>query len=181
MLDPPRPEPSLAHLAAGHWKRQCYNRVLNSGGSSVNERLKAILAAVSEGSLAAEAAYEELRHLPYEELGFAKIDHHRDLRDVLPEVVLAEGKTPAQIAAIGSRLAEKSGRLLVTRLDAAGFTALKAAVPAVEYHEQARVALLDQTQRPLLPGVAIVCAGTSDLPSPRRPSLPLEWLAATRA
>jgi NCAIR mutase (PurE)-related protein len=105
-----------------------------------------------------------LRRLPYEDIGFAKIDHHRGLRDALPEVVLGLGKTPAQIAAIGARLAEEHDRLLVTRLDRAGFDALKAVVADVEYHDLARLATVDRHPRPLVPGVVVVCAGTADLP-----------------
>ena len=111
-----------------------------------------------------DAALDELRHLPYEDLGFAKIDHHRELRDLLPEVILALGKTPAEIAAIGESLVRRSGRLLVTRLDREGFRALQAAVPDAEYHERARVATVEREPRTLLPGVLVICAGTSDLP-----------------
>jgi len=105
-----------------------------------------------------------LRHLPYEDLGFAKVDHHRGIRDLLPEVVLGLGKTPEQVAAIGARLVERSGRLLVTRIDREAFQALQAAVPDAEYHERARAATVEREPRPLLPGVSVVCAGTSDLP-----------------
>lgn len=111
-----------------------------------------------------EAALEELRHLPYEDIGFAKIDHHRGLRDALPEVVLGTGKTPEQIAAIGSRLVAASGRLLVTRITPEGFAALQDAVPDAEYHALARAATVEREPRALLPGVMVVCAGTSDLP-----------------
>jgi len=109
----------------------------------------------------------ELRHLPYEDLGFAKIDHHRGIRDYIPEVVLGLGKTPDQVAAIGKRLVDQSGRLLVTRLDREGFRALQAAVPDAEYDELARTAVVDRDPQPLLPGVSVVCAGTSDLPVAR--------------
>ena len=122
-----------------------------------------MLDAVAAGSLSVDAALESLRHLPYDDLGFAKIDHHRELRDALPEVILATGKTPAEIAAIGERLVEHSGRLLVTRLDREGFRALQNAVPDAEYHERARVAIVEREPRTLLPGVKVVCAGTSDL------------------
>ena len=105
-----------------------------------------------------------LRHLPYEDLDFAKIDHHRELRDGLPEVVLGEGKTPDQIAAIGAKLVERTGRLLVTRLNREGYRALQLAVSDAEYHELARVAIVDRTPKPLLSGVLVVCGGTSDLP-----------------
>jgi pyridinium-3,5-biscarboxylic acid mononucleotide synthase len=126
--------------------------------------LRALLEAVANGSESVNAALAELRHLPYEDLGFAKIDHHRALRDALPEVVLGQGKTPQQVAAIGAALVEKSGRLLVTRLDREGFRALHIAVPDAEYHELARVATVDREPRPLLGGIAVVCAGTADLP-----------------
>lgn len=114
--------------------------------------------------MAVDAALNELRHLPYEDLGFAKIDHHRELRDLLPEVILAQGKTPSEIAAISERLVERSGRLLVTRLDRDGFRALQSSVPDAEYHERARVATVEREVRALLPGVTVLCAGTSDLP-----------------
>ena len=78
--------------------------------------------------------------LPLPDLGFAKIDHHRGLRDALPEVVLGQGKTPEQVAQIGAKLVERSGRLLVTRIERAAFSALQAAVPDAEYHETARCA-----------------------------------------
>ncbi|HWC31386.1 MAG TPA: nickel pincer cofactor biosynthesis protein LarB [Dehalococcoidia bacterium] len=110
-----------------------------------------------------DQALAELRHLPYEDIDFAKIDHHRGLRDALPEVVLGLGKTPDQVAAIGERLAAQTDRLLVTRLERDGYRALRARVPDVEYDDLARVAYLDREPRTQLPGVAIVCAGTSDL------------------
>jgi pyridinium-3,5-biscarboxylic acid mononucleotide synthase len=111
-----------------------------------------------------DEALAGLRHLPYEDLGFAKIDHHRGLRDALPEVILAQGKTPEQIAAIGHNLVERSGRLLVTRLDREGYRVLQEKVPDAEYHELARIAIVEREPRSLLPGVTVVCAGTSDLP-----------------
>jgi NCAIR mutase (PurE)-related protein len=81
----------------------------------------------------------------------------------MPEVVLGLGKTPEQVAAIGANLVERSGRLLVTRLEREGFRALQAAVPDAEYHELARAATVDREPRTLLSGVLVVCAGTSDL------------------
>jgi NCAIR mutase (PurE)-related protein len=79
-------------------------------------------------------------------------------------VVLGQGKTPAQIASIGKSLVERSGRLLVTRLDAEGFDALKVALPDAAYDDLARVATVEREQRQLLPGVVVLCAGTADLP-----------------
>ena len=134
------------------------------GTERVNEKLKLLLESVADGSVGVDEALSGLRHLPYEDLGFAKVDHHRGLRDALPEVILAQGKTPAQIAAIGESLVQRSGRLLVTRLDREGYRALQEKVPDAEYHELARVALVEREPRQLLPGVVVVCAGTSDLP-----------------
>jgi hypothetical protein len=135
-----------------------------NGGPIIDERLKALLEAVAGGSMSIEAALAELRHLPYEDLGFAKIDHHRGLRDALPEVVLGQGKTPAQVAAIGEKLVAQSGRLLVTRLDREGFEALQRRVPDAEYDELARVATVEREPRARIPGLIVMCAGTSDLP-----------------
>ena len=82
----------------------------------------------------------------------------------MPEVVLGLGKSPQQVAEIGRKLVERSGRLLVTRLDRDGFRALQDVVPDAEYHELARVATVDREPRPLLSGLVVACAGTSDLP-----------------
>ncbi|HEU0072408.1 MAG TPA: nickel pincer cofactor biosynthesis protein LarB [Dehalococcoidia bacterium] len=134
---------------------------------SVNEKLGLLLEQVAGGTVGVEEALSVLRHLPYEDLGFAKIDHHRGIRDHIPEVVLGLGKTPDQVAAIGQRLVEQNGRLLVTRLERDGYRALQAAVPDAEYDEVARTAVVDRDPQPLLPGVSVVCAGTSDLPVAR--------------
>ena len=148
------------------WAR-CYNSSTKIGGKKVNEKLKSLLEEVASGAVEVDAALEALRLLPYEDLEFAKIDHHRAIRDHIPEVVLGLGKTPEQVATIGERLVAQSGRLLVTRLDREGYRALQAAVPDVEYDELARTAVVDRDPQPLLPGVAVVCAGTSDLPVAR--------------
>jgi len=107
---------------------------------------------------------EELRLLPYEDIGFAKIDHHRALRDSLPEVVLALGKTPAQTAEIASRLASRADRVLVTRATPEHFEAVRAQVPDAAYQEIARTITVDRRQEPKQPGVSVLCAGTADLP-----------------
>ena len=157
---------------------RCYNRRLAGtipsrsapgpprapGGTPVNEKLRALLDAVARGSLSVDSAVDELRHLPYEDIGFAKIDHHRALRDYLPEVILGLGKTPEQVAAIGESLVRQSGRLLVTRVGPDSFAALKKAVPDAEYHEVARAATVDRAPPSLVQGVMVLCAGTSDLP-----------------
>jgi pyridinium-3,5-biscarboxylic acid mononucleotide synthase len=107
---------------------------------------------------------EELRLLPYEDIGFAKIDHHRGLRDALPEVVLAQWKTPAQTASIAARLADRADRLLVTRASPEHFEAVREAVPEAMYHEVARAITLDRRPEAKRTGVSVLCAGTADLP-----------------
>jgi pyridinium-3,5-biscarboxylic acid mononucleotide synthase len=139
------------------------------------------LESVSDGRLSVEEAMAQLRHLPYEDLGFAKIDHHRELRDGMPEVVLGEGKTPQQIAAIGEKLVERSGRLLVTRLDREGYRALQAAVGDAQYDELARAAYVDRHPPALLPGVLVLCAGTSDLPVAQEALVTARMLASEAA
>ena len=115
-------------------------------------------------------ALERLRNLPFEDLGFAKVDHHRALRTGMPEVIFSERKTPAQVAAIFARMAKAGGNVLATRASREVYAAVRAAEaheqgPHAEYHEAARAITLKQTEAPAGKGtVGVVCAGTSDLP-----------------
>jgi NCAIR mutase (PurE)-related protein len=102
--------------------------------------------------------------MPYEDVGFAELDHHRELRTGFPEVVLGLGKTSEQIAAIAGRLASRTERLLITRADIEAYQAVKENVPDAVYHATARAITLDRARAPKLPGVVVCCAGTSDLP-----------------
>ena len=140
------------------------DKIVWTGGRIDEQRLTDLLKAVAEGRTPVEDAVDELRHLPYEDLGFAKVDHHRALRDWLPEVVLGEGKTPEQAAAIAARLVEQGDRLLVTRASSEMAAAVRAAVPDAVYHEQARCVTVERSTTLKHPGVAVVCAGTADLP-----------------
>jgi len=119
---------------------------------------------VASGSVPIEDAVDTLRHLPYEDLGFAKVDHHRALRDWLPEVVLGEGKTPEQAADIAARLLERADRLLVTRASPEMAAAVCAAIPDAAYHPTARCITVERSLVPRHQGVAVLCAGTADLP-----------------
>jgi NCAIR mutase (PurE)-related protein len=106
-----------------------------------------------------------LRSAPFEDLGFARVDTHRELRQGFPEVILGIGKTPSQIAAIAERIAGRGQALLVTRASTEAFDAVRAVLPAAAYHEPARAITLRQGEVP--PGrgtIMIACAGTSDLP-----------------
>lgn len=126
--------------------------------------------------MSVDDAIARLKGLPYEDLGFATIDHHRSLRRGFPEVVYGEGKTPEQIAAIGEKLAAENGRLLVTRIGLEAYQALKARVPGVAYNASARAAYLDQPAGTKLSGVAICSAGTSDQPVAEEAALTAELM-----
>ena len=127
-------------------------------------RLKELLQAIRDGYLPVDDALERLRHLPYEDLGFASLDHHRALRKGFPEVVLGQGKTPEQVATIAERLVASSDRLLVTRAYIEMYRAVKERLPDAVYHAPARAVTLDRSKEPRRPGVAVCCAGTSDVP-----------------
>jgi NCAIR mutase (PurE)-related protein len=128
-------------------------------------QIEALLNEVSQGSTSVHEAMDRLNGLPFEDLGFAKLDHHRALRTGMPEVIFASGKTPAQVAAIFARMAKAGGNVLATRATRDYFDAVIAEEPRATYHETARAITLSQA--PSIPGkgtVAVVCAGTSDLP-----------------
>ncbi len=128
-------------------------------------QLENLLKDVREGRTEVDAALEKLRVMPFEDLGFAKLDHHRPLRTGMPEVVFSSGKTDAQVAAIFERMAKAGGNVLATRASRSCFEAVFAAEPRAEYHEMAKCITLAQAAT--TPGkgtVAVVCAGTSDLP-----------------
>jgi NCAIR mutase (PurE)-related protein len=128
------------------------------------EALRRLLADVRRGRLTPEKAVERLRHMPFEDLGFAKLDHHRTLRCGFPEVVFCQGKSIAQVVAIVERLATHGGTVLATRAEQAVYHAVRAGHPAAIYHPAARCIVLEGKRgRGGLPGsVAIVSAGTSD-------------------
>ncbi len=127
--------------------------------------IESLLIEVREGQTDVAQALERLRHLPFEDLGFAKLDHHRALRTGMPEVIFAQGKTSAQVATIFARMARAGGNVLATRASRAVYDAVLAAEPRAEFHETARAITLMQMQTAQGKGtVGVVCAGTSDLP-----------------
>ena len=141
-------------------------------------RLRELLEQVAAGRLTAAAALEHIKSLPFEDLGFAKIDHHRALRSGLPEVVFGEGKTPDQIVAIARRLRDAGHDVLITRLAADVAAAVMAEVPALSYSSIARVAMLRQapvetTGRGV---VLVMAAGTSDMPVAEEAALTAELM-----
>ena len=134
-----------------------------------NKQLQDLLDQVAAGTLDPAAAKEHLiavlRAQPYEDLGFARVDHHRSLRQGFPEVILGLGKTPSQIAAIASEIVARGSTLLVTRASAAAYEAVRAQVPSASY--QAEAGLITLRQQDITPGkgtIVVAAAGTSDLP-----------------
>ena len=120
---------------------------------------------MQQGSLSVRDAMGTLRTLPFEDLEFAKVDHHRELRTGFPEVVYAPGKTHDQLAEIARRLAGASSRVLITRASPEAFESVRVAVPEARYNETARVIIAGpDSAKPPRPGVLVVAAGTSDLP-----------------
>ena len=132
-------------------------------------QLRALLDEVARGALDPQAAertlLSELRGRPFEDLGFARVDHHRTIRNGFPEVVLGLGKTPAQIAAIAAEIVGRGSTLLVTRATEAAYAEVRAVAPAAAYYRDAAIIAL--RQQDVTPGkgrVLVVAAGTSDLP-----------------
>jgi NCAIR mutase (PurE)-related protein len=129
------------------------------------ESIRKLFDEVRKGKLSPDEAVARLRHLPFEDLGFAKVDHHRALRAGMPEVILGVGKTPAQVAAIFARLAKHGGNILATRANEKQFAAVKKKVRSAEYRQLARAIVLERDHTKYGKGViAVVSAGTSDIP-----------------
>jgi NCAIR mutase (PurE)-related protein len=129
-------------------------------------RLREVLDRLSRGETDVDATLETLRSLPFEDLGFAKVDHHRSLRLGFPEVILGEFKTARQVAEIARSLSRGSHNILVTRVDAAKALEVGALFPELTYDPVSRTLVLESEPIPLRGRgpVAVVSAGTSDLP-----------------
>ena len=130
------------------------------------ERLREILSSVKDGALDVDAALGALKHLPFDDLGFARVDHHRELRVGLPEVIFGQGKSGAQIAAVGARLRDAGQNVLVTRLDASTAADVRELLPEMDYDPVSRTSALVVTRVrvPTRGTVLVVAAGTTDLP-----------------
>lgn len=146
------------------------------------QRIRAILEDLKEGRTDLESAFDLLRDLPYEDLGYARLDHHRALRTGFPEVVFCQGKTPGQVAEIMERLAARHPRILGTRASADAADAVKARLPEAVYHETARLIVVGAAPQADAEGDAamvLVCAaGTSDLPVAEEAAITAETLGS---
>jgi pyridinium-3,5-biscarboxylic acid mononucleotide synthase len=129
------------------------------------DSIRKLFERVRAGKLSPDEAVGELRHLPFEDLGFAKVDHHRALRVGVPEVVLGEGKTPAQVASIFKRLAQHSQNVLATRASQEQYARVRKSVRAAKFEPSARAIVLHRDHRQYGRGlITVVSAGTSDIP-----------------
>jgi pyridinium-3,5-biscarboxylic acid mononucleotide synthase len=128
-------------------------------------QLRALMEQVRTGAVDVDAALTRLRHMPFEDLGFAKVDHHRALRHGMPEVIFAMGKTPEQVAAIGARLLQHAPNVLITRADPATAEYVAGRLSGAEYFPASRAIRIWGDRTRFGKGrITVVCAGTSDIP-----------------
>ncbi len=127
--------------------------------------LKALFEQVRDGAIAVDDAVDRMRHMPFEDLGFAKVDHHRALRHGMPEVIFGKGKAPEHLLAIATKLLERSANLLSTRTEPRAAEMVLARFPEAEYHPLSCVLRVWRDRTVHGKGtIAVVCAGTSDIP-----------------
>jgi NCAIR mutase (PurE)-related protein len=147
-------------------------------------QLRAILDQVGAGDLTPEAAHTRLlqflRHGAFEDLGFARVDHHRSIRQGFPEVIYGQGKTPGQLAAIAGAIVGTGQNLLITRTTAEAHVGVQGTVPGAAFHELARVITYRTIDPPAGKGtVAVAAAGTADLPVAEEAAVCLETMGNT--
>jgi NCAIR mutase (PurE)-related protein len=144
-------------------------------------RLRQLLERVQTDEVSLDEAVAWLRDLPFEDMGFARVDHHRALRRGIPEAVFCQGKTPQQVASIVERLAARHSRVLATRADSEVFHAVRAVAPSAVYHPLARMIIVGEMPQvaPDAPYVLVMTAGTSDLPVAEETALSA-WFCGSR-
>ncbi len=144
----------------------------------INEnRIRELLENIQNGSTDIDSGIKQLKGLPFEDLGFAKVDHHRAIRQGFPEVVFGDGKTPEQISAICAAIMGRSGKVLVTRASKKAFDAVKSTLPEATYESSSRTISIRGTDKtPGVPGVLVACAGTSDLPVAEEAAITAEMM-----
>ena len=139
--------------------------------------LSDILKKVSENSMDVDTAFESLKHLPYEDIGYANIDQHRNLRTGEAEVIFGQGKTPEQIAGIVSHMMHDNARILVTRASEASYEAVKEVAPEAVYEKLSKIIMVGaMPESEVEKGtIAVVTAGTSDIPVAEEAALTAEF------
>ncbi len=142
-----------------------YDRNIPDDSLAIRGWLESILEKVKTGELSVFQARQQLSVLPYEEMNFAKVDHHRHMRVGFPEVIFGRGKTIEQIVNIAGHLIESSDKLLITRVSEDVFEAIRLIIPDAAYNPTARTIVVNrQVKSPLKPGVVVVTGGTADIP-----------------
>ena len=129
-----------------------------------SEKLKELLSRVRCGEVSPEEALQSIRTLPFEDLGYAKVDFHRCIRTGVPEVIYAPGKTLPQILGIAERLMQHHTNILATRVTREVYEGICAVIPDCVYHETARIVVISPRPVEEVGNIALVCAGTADLP-----------------
>ncbi len=140
------------------------------------EILKGLLASVKSGETEIDAAMEQLSLLPFAELGYARVDTHRSLRTGVPEVIFSQGKSVAHLQGIALKMAQHHTNILATRATQAAYEGIRAVVPDCEYHEAARIVVIRPRPVEQVGNIAIVCAGTSDIPVAEEAAVTAETL-----
>ena len=178
----------FADFQSGSWaagsrqrgRTSCYawSRLFSRGAPIDEDRLRQLLSDVRGDKLTLDDAVAKLRDLPYEDLGFARIDHHRALREGFPEVVLGSGKTPEQIATIASHLVSRNDRVLVTRSSPEAFQATQSLISDAVYDQIARTITVNRHPSCPEPGVTILSAGTADLPVAEEAAITAEMIGS---
>ena len=145
------------------------------------EQLRNLLSEVAAGKKTIEEALTSLRDLPFEDLGFARLDHHRTLRTGVPEVIFGQGKTPTQITAIVERFVARSGRAFATRVSPEAVALVQEKFPEARFNEAARILTVGEFPRSADgPYIAVASAGTSDMPVAEEAAVTVE-IMGTRA
>lgn len=142
------------------------------------EGLRKLLGAVAAGKMSVEEAFGKMRSLPFESLGIASVDHHRTIRQGIPEVILGEGKTAPQIVAIARAMRRKNAAVLITRLDEAKGKEVRKRFPGARLYPEARCAVI-RSGRTEIAGkgtILVVTAGTSDIPVAEEAAVTAEFL-----
>jgi len=142
------------------------------------KHLKKLLSEYKGGSVTLESIMNELKKLPFEDLGYAKVDHHRAIRKGFPEVVYCPGKTIEQITGIFKSLIERNENILLTRAGEEIFTELKKIDDDVQYNAQARIVYVERKKREREGNLLIVCGGTADIPVAEEAALVAELMGS---
>lgn len=141
-----------------------------------NEQLRKLIAGIQSGQVTADAALHRLKQLPFEDLGYAKVDHHRCLRHGVPEVVYCAGKTIDQVKGIVERMIPHHDNILATRAERAHYEGILSVTEDCRYHDLARLIVVQPRAVEAVGRIAVVCAGTSDIPIAEEAAITAETL-----